>query len=129
MRSSGTGSSSSSARTPSAAHVIATRSESPASWNSGSVGSQRAELDVAVGQDEHAPALDAAVHAPGHLQDLVGAEVLLREHVAPAIDDVEELHVVDDHRVEPAHVERALARRGHREEVRLLLAALEKRAG
>ena len=26
-------------------------------------------------QDEHAPALDAPVHAPRHLQDLVGAEV------------------------------------------------------
>ena len=36
--SSGTGRSSSSARTPSAAQVSATRSESPASWNSGAVG-------------------------------------------------------------------------------------------
>ena len=85
-RSSGTGSSSSSARTPSAAQVIATRSESPASWNSGAVGFRRGEVDVAIGQDEDAAALDATVHAPRHLQDLVGAEVLLREHVAPALD-------------------------------------------
>ena len=90
-------------------------------------GLQRSELDVAVGKNEHAPAFDAPVHAAGHLQNLVRAEVLLREHVAAAIDDVEELLVVDDHRVEAAHVERALAGRGHRQEVRLLLAALEKR--
>ena len=45
----------------------------------------------------------------------------------PRSIDVEELHVVDDDRVEPAHVERALPRRRHREEIRLLLAALEKR--
>ena len=38
IRSSGTGSSRSSAATPRSAHVIATRSESPASWNSGAVG-------------------------------------------------------------------------------------------
>jgi hypothetical protein len=31
-----------------------------------------------------------------------------REHVAPALDDVGEARVVDDHGVEPAHVQRAL---------------------
>jgi len=35
------------------------------------------------------------------LQDLVGAEMLLREDVAAAVDDVEEALVVDDHRIEP----------------------------
>ena len=60
-----------------AAQVIATRSESPASWNSGSVGLQRGEVDVAIAEDEHAPARDAPVHAPRHLQDLVRAEVQL----------------------------------------------------
>src|SRR5262249_27255181 len=85
------------------------------------------ELDVAVGENEHAPAFDAPMHAAGHLEDLVRAEVLLREDVSPPVDRVEELHVVDDHGVEPAHVERALAGGGHGEEERLALAALEKR--
>ena len=67
------------------------------------------------------------MHAPRHLQDLIRAEVHAREHVAPVIDDVGETRVVDHDRVEPLHVERALPRRGHREEVRLLHAALEER--
>ena len=58
-----------------AAQVIATRSESPASWNSGSVGCSDAKSMSRSRQDEHASALDAPVHAPRHLQDLVRAEV------------------------------------------------------
>ena len=69
------------ASTPRSAHVIATRSESPASWNSGAVGFSDVELDVAIGQNEHASAFDAAVNAPRHLQNLVGAEVHSGEHV------------------------------------------------
>jgi hypothetical protein len=71
-------------------------------------GAQRREVDVAVAEDEHPPALDAAVHAAGHLEDLVAPEVRAGEHVAPALDHVGEARVVDDHGVEPAHVERAL---------------------
>jgi hypothetical protein len=91
-------------------------------------GAQRREVDVAVAEDEHPPALDAAVHAAGHLEDLVAAEVRAGEHVAPALDHVGEARVVDDHRVEPAHVERALPGRGHGEHVRLLPVALEEGA-
>jgi hypothetical protein len=88
---------------------------------------QRLEPDVAVGENEHAAAGHAPVHASGHLQDLVRAEVHAREHVAPAIDHVREPRVVDDHRVQSLHVERALTRGGHREEIRLLHRPLEER--
>ena len=99
-RSSGTGRSRSSARTPSSAQVIATRSESPASWNSGAIGRSDANSMSRSRQDEHPPARHAAVHAPRHLQDLVGAEVDPGEHVAAALDDVGEARVVDHHGVE-----------------------------
>jgi hypothetical protein len=89
---------------------------------------QRGEVEVAVAEDEHPPALDAAVHAAGHLEDLVGPEVGAGEHVAPPLDDVGEAGVVDDHRVEAAHVERALAGRRHGEHVRALVVALEEGA-
>ena len=75
MRSSGTGSSSSSARTPSAAQVMRDALRVAGELELRRRGLQRVEVDVAVAEDEHAPALDAAVHAPRHLQDLVGAEV------------------------------------------------------
>ena len=67
-------------------------------------GTQRRKADVAIAQDVHTPALHAAVHAPRHLQDLVGAEVHAREHVATAIDHVGETRVVDDDGVEPRHI-------------------------
>ena len=63
---------------------------------------------------------------PRHLQNLVCAEVLLRQHVAPAIHFVVEANVVDHDGIEPAHVQRALPRRRHREKKRLPLAAFQK---
>ena len=88
---------------------------------------QRGELDVAVGQNEHAPARHAAVHTPGHLEYLVGAEMEPREHIAPAVHDVRKTRIVDDHSVEPAHVQRTLPSSRHRQEVRLGHLTLEKR--
>ena len=85
------------------------------------------ELDVAVGENEDSPTLDAAVNSPGHLQDLVRAEVHAREDVPSALDDVAEARVVDDDCVEALHVERALPGRCHGEEVGLLLTGLEER--
>ena len=75
QRSSGTGRSSSSARTPSvgAGDRDALRVAGELELRLRRL--ERRELDVAVGEDEHAPALDAPVHAPRHLQDLVRAEV------------------------------------------------------
>ncbi len=46
----------------------------------------------------------------------------------PALDQVREARVVDDDRVEPLHVQRALPRGGHREQERRANVALEKRA-
>ena len=84
------------------------------------------EADVPIAENEHAPVLDAAMHAARHLQDFVRAEMHTREHVPPAIDHVGETRVVDDDGVEPRHVERALPRRRHREEEGLGHDALEK---
>ena len=61
-----------------------------------------------------------------HLENLVGAEVELREHILAAFDDGREARVVDDDCVESLHVERALPRRGHREKVGLLLLSFEE---
>src|SRR5205085_1808922 len=78
---------------------------------------QRVEIDIAIAEDEHAPASNAAMHSSRHLQYLVGAEVQLGEHVLSLLDDRRETRIVDDHRVEPLHVERALPRCRHGEEV------------
>ena len=94
----------------------------------GSCGPQRLELDVAVAQYEHAPARHAPMHAPGHLQNLVGAEVQAREHVLAALHQVGEPRVVNDHRVEALHVQRALPGRRHRQQERLGLLRFEERA-
>ena len=91
-------------------------------------GTQCLEANVAIAQDEHAPARDAPVHATGHLQNLIGAEMHAREHVAAAIDDVREARVVDDDRVEPWHIERTLPGGGHRQEERLGHLAFEEGA-
>ncbi len=68
------------------------------------------------------------MHAPGHLQHLVGAEVQTREHVAAALHDVGVARVVDDHRVEAGDVERRLARRRHRQQERPRHLRVEERA-
>ena len=68
------------------------------------------------------------MYAPRHLQDLVGPEMQLRQHVLPTLDDRREARVVDHDRIQPLHIERALPRGGHGEEVRLLLLTLEERA-
>ena len=70
--------------------------------------------------------LDAAVHAPRHLQNLVRAQMHAREHVASAVDHVGEARVVDDDGVEPRHIQRTLPGRRHREEERLRHHALEE---
>ena len=88
---------------------------------------ERVELDVAIGEDEHPPAVDTPVHPTRHLKNLVRTEMQPREHVAPALDHVGEAGVVDHHGVESTHVERALSGSRHREQERLLDLALEER--
>ena len=105
---------------------MATRSASPASWNSGGVGRSCVEDEVAVAQDDDFAVRDAPMHTAGHLQDLVGAEVQAMENIAAALHDVAVTSVVDDHRVEPADVERRLAGGSHRQEKRPLDLTLEK---
>src|SRR6266542_1423918 len=87
---------------------------------------ERAELDVAIRQNKNPSARNTAMNTSGHLQNLVRAEVQAREDVLPFFDEIAEARVVDDHRVETVHVQRALAGGGHREEVRLFCAALQK---
>ena len=86
------------------------------------------EADVAIGEDEDTPPGDPPMHTPRHLQDLVRPEMESREDVPPALDEVGEAGVVDHHRVEPAHIERALPGGGHREEEGLLDLSLEEGA-
>ena len=87
---------------------------------------QRREVDVAIAEDEDTSSGNTAMDTTRHLQDLVGAQVQLRQHVLAALDDRREARVVDHDRVEPLHVERALPRRRHREEIRLVLRAFEE---
>ena len=89
-------------------------------------GLERFEPDIPVTQDEHATVLHTTMHAPGHLQDLVRAEMHAREHIAAAVDHVGEAGVVDDDGIEPRHIQRALPGRRHREEERLRDHAFEK---
>ena len=91
-------------------------------------GHQLLEDEVAVAQDPHLASRDPAMHAAGHLEDLVGAEVHPVQHVAAALDDVAVARVVDHHGVEPAHVERALPRRGHGEQPGALDLGIEEGA-
>ena len=88
---------------------------------------QRAEDDIAIAQNEHAPTGHATVHTPRHLQNLVRTQVHTRQHILAAINHVGKAGVVDHHRVEPLHIERTLARSGHREQVRLLHRAVQER--
>ena len=89
-----------SASTPIAAQVMATRSASPASWNSGGPGTQLLEVDLAVAEDVHLAVGHPAVDPARHLEDLVGAEVEPVQHVPAALDHVAVARVVDDHGVE-----------------------------
>src|SRR5262245_8973741 len=68
------------------------------------------------------------MHSAGHLQDFVCAKVRLRQHVAAMLDHVGESCVIDDHRIESLHVERALPGSGHSEHVRLRRAIVEEGA-
>ena len=87
---------------------------------------QRVEREVAVAQDPHLAVLDAAVHAPRHLEDLVRPERQPREDVAPAVDHVLVAGVEDDDGVEACDVERRLPRGRHRQQIRLLGRPLEE---
>ena len=66
------------------------------------------------------------MHTPSHLQNLVRAEVQPREHIAPAFHHIRKARVVNHHRVESLHVERALAGRRHRQQEGFLRFALEE---
>ena len=90
-------------------------------------GFQRCKADVTVAENEHPTIRHAAMHAPGHLQNFVRAQVHAREHIAPAVDHVGESGVVDDDRIEPRHVQRALSGGRHGQEKRFRHDALEKR--
>ena len=90
-------------------------------------GAQFLEYQLAVAEDRDLAVGNAAMHPPGHLQDLVGAEVEPVQHVAAAIHLVGVARIEDDHGVEPAHVERRLARGRHGQQERSLHLALEER--
>src|SRR6266550_5446721 len=85
-------------------------------------------MDIPIREYEHPSASDTSVYSPRHLQNLVGAEVQSGEDILSALDDVAEAGVIDDDCVESVNVERALTRCRHRQEVGLLLLALEKRS-
>src|SRR5690606_16913876 len=82
-------------------------------------GAQGFKVEVAIGQNEDQAAIDATVHASGHLQDLVGTEMEAMQHVATTLDNVAVAGVVDDHGVESGHVERRLPGSRHGEQPRL----------
>jgi hypothetical protein len=91
-----------------AAQVSATRSESPASWNSGGGGPQRAEADVAVAQDEHrGHRATRPCTRPAICRISFGPRCMRVSTLRPRSITLVK-RVVDDHRVEPRHVERAL---------------------
>src|SRR5687768_16018066 len=86
------------------------------------------EDEIAIAEDEHLSAFHAAMHTTRHLQDLVRAQVRLRQHVSPTFDHIGETGVIDDDSVQSLHVQRALPGGGHRQDVRLRRAVLEKRS-
>ncbi len=83
--------------------------------------------EVAVAQEVHLAARDPPVHAPRHLQDLIGAQVESGEHIAPPLDDIGVAGVVDHDGVEAADVERRLPGGGHGEQERARHLAVQKR--
>ena len=91
-------------------------------------GPQRREIDVAVRENEDASTGHATVNATRHLENLVGAEVHAGQHVAATVDDIRESRVVNDDRIQALNIERTLPCRRHREQVRFLHGAFEKRA-
>ena len=89
-------------------------------------GPEGREIDVPVAEDEHASAGNTAVDAARHLENLVCPQMQLGEHILSALDDGGETRVIDDDGVQSVHIQCALSRGGHREEVRLRLLSLQK---
>ena len=116
-----------SASTPRSAHVIATRSESPASWNSGAVGlSEEKSMSRSLRMNTRPPATRPCTRPAICRISFAPRCSLVSTFLPRSTIDVKR-DVVDHDGVESVHVERALSRRRHREEVRLLLSALEER--
>ena len=88
---------------------------------------QRLEANITIAENEHATVGDTAVHASGHLQNFVRAQMHAREHIPSPVDHVGESRVVDDHRIESRDIQRALTSRRHGQKKRFRYHTLEKR--
>ena len=58
------------------------------------------------------------MNASRHLQNLVAAQMKTRQDVAASNHDVGKTRIVDHDGVQAAHIERALSRRRHRQQIR-----------
>src|SRR3989454_143524 len=74
------------------------------------------ERQVAVAQDVDFSVLDPPMHPASHLKNLVGSQVCPCQHVLATLHHIRVAGIVDHDRIEPANIQRRLARSRHGEE-------------
>ena len=89
---------------------------------------QTGKVHVTVGEDMDFASRNSSMNPTCHLQQLIRPEVLPRQNIPAAIDEVRELRILDNDCIQTVNVQRGLSGSRHRQHERFLCSAIQERS-